>query len=150
MRHPRFLNIAGALGIAALLMTPVGSLAQDEEPEIAGPEDWHAYSYSAEQITGDIILAPGTIEMGNAGVLTITGVEGYTPNLFSFSGATSLNLPEGKYFCEKGVDKGFMVIDRSQPDFLVIDVFGGDVPPVAGKGVDQQAGFCGSFTYNKS
>jgi len=147
-RHPRFQKIIGQLGIAALLMLPVGTLAQ--EPDIAGPEDWHAYSYSAEQITGNIILAPGTVEMGDAGVLTIAGVEGYTPNLFTFSGASSLDLPEGKHFCEDGVDSGFMIIDRSQQDFLVIDVFGGDEPPVAGRSVDQQPGFCGSFTYNKS
>ncbi|SDR24144.1 hypothetical protein [Pseudovibrio sp. Tun.PSC04-5.I4] len=134
--------------IFALAMAPSSALS--ETPEIAGPQDWHAYSYSAEQITGNIILAPGTIEMGDAGILQIEGVEGYTPNLFSFSGAKSLNLAQGKYFCGEGVNTGFLIIDHSQPDFLAIDVFGGDKPPVAGKSVDLQAGFCGSFTYNKS
>ncbi len=149
MRYPKLRSIAGAVGVVALMMIPVNSLAQ-KGPGIAGPQDWHAYSFSAETITGDIILAPGTIEMGKSGILKITGLEGYTPNLFSFTGAASLDLPKDKFFCEKGMDKGFMIIDRSQPNFLVLDVFGGDVPPEAGKSVDQQAGFCGSFTYNKS
>ncbi len=148
MRYPKRFCIALCFSALASVSLPFNALA--EEPEIAGPEDWHAYSNSAQQVTGDIILAPGTIEMGKSGILTIAGVEGYTPNLFSFSGAAKLNLPENKYFCEEGVDKGFMIIDRSQPDFLVIDVFGGDVPPEADKSVDQQAGFCGSYTYNKS
>ncbi|KZL19652.1 hypothetical protein PsAD2_01931 [Pseudovibrio axinellae] len=148
MRHPRFRNIVGALGITALMTAPVSSIAQ--EPEITSPENWHAYSLSAEQTTGNIILAPGTMELGTSGVLKITGVEGYTPNLFSFSGASSLKLSEGKVFCEEGVDSGYMIIDKSQPNFLVIDVFGGDKPPEPGKSIDQQAGFCGSFTYNKS
>ena len=148
MRPTRFPLIVNVFCLSALVFAP--TLAFSEEPEIAGPEDWRAYSYAAEQITGDIILAPGTIEMGKAGLLKIEGVEGYTPNLFSFSGASSLNLPEGKTFCEEGIDKGYMIIDRAQPDFLVIDVFGGDKPPEAGKSVDKQAGFCGSFTYNKS
>lgn len=135
-------------GVASLWLVATSALAEDAAE--AAAEKWHAYSYSAEMITGDVIITPDRLEMLKAGILNLKAIEGYTPNLFQYEVKDKLTLPEGTNFCSDGSPGGYLILNRSQQNFLVIDVFKAGEPPEADKTVDLQPSFCGSYTYNKS